>query len=74
LGRNGSSGIDSKEKSMSNEILAILIAIIIMVPSIMFYHLVIVRNYLDNFLPPTVKSLFSNGQPRNLTKKRTKKK
>jgi hypothetical protein len=40
---------------MSNEILAILIAIIIMVPSIMFYHLVIVRNYLDNFLPPKKK-------------------
>ena len=54
---------------MSNEVLAIIIAIIIIVPAILFYHFVIVRNYLDDFLPPTVKSLFSNGNPRNLSKK-----
>ena len=54
---------------MSNEVLAIIIAIIIMVPAILFYHFVIVRNYLDDFLPPTVKGLFSNGNPRNLSKK-----
>tara|TARA_R100001230_G_C5505372_1_gene47870 strand:+ start:137 stop:331 length:195 start_codon:yes stop_codon:yes gene_type:complete len=53
---------------MSNEILAIIISIVIMVPAILFYHFVIVRNYLDDFLPPTVKSLFSNGNPRNLNK------
>ena len=27
------------------------------------------NNYLDKFLPPTIKSLFSNGNPRNLNKK-----
>ena len=43
---------------MSNEVLAIIIAIIIMVPAILFYELIIVRNYADKFLPPTVLSLF----------------
>ena len=55
---------------MSNEVLAIIIAIIIMVPAILFYELIIVRNYADKFLPPTVLSLFSNGKPRNLDKKK----
>ena len=55
---------------MSNEILAIIITIIIMVPAILFYHFIIVDNYLDKFLPPTFKSLFSNGKPRNLSKKK----
>ena len=54
---------------MSNETIAIIISIVIMVPAILFYHFVIVRNYLDDFLPSTVKSLFSNGNPRNLNKK-----
>ena len=40
-----------------------------MVPAILFYHFIIVDNYLDRFLPPTFKSLFSNGKPRNLNKK-----
>ena len=53
---------------MSNETLAIIIAIIIMVPAILFYHFIIVDNYLDKYLPPTFKSLFSNGKPRNLNK------
>ena len=55
---------------MSNEVLAIIIAIIIMIPAILFYHFIIVDNYLDKFLPPTFKSLFSNGNPRNLNKKK----
>ena len=54
---------------MSNEVLAIIISIVIMVPAILFYHFIIVDNYLDKFLPPTFKSLFSNGKPRNLNKK-----
>ena len=54
---------------MSNELLAIIIAVCIFIPTVLFYHFVIVRNYLDDFLPPTVKSLFSNGNPRNLSKK-----
>ena len=58
---------------MSNEALAIMIAIIIMIPAILFYELIIVRNYADKFLPPTVLSLFSNGNPRNLDKKKKKK-
>ena len=53
---------------MSNEILVVIIAIIIMVPAILFYHFIIVDNYLDKYLPPTFKSLFSNGKPRNLNK------
>ena len=53
---------------MSNETLAIIIAILIMVPAILFYHFIIVDNYLDKYLPPTFKSLFSNGRPRNLNK------
>ena len=57
---------------MSNEALAIIIAIIIMIPAILFYELIIVRNYADNFLPPTVLSLFSNGNPRNLNDKKKK--
>ena len=59
---------------MSNEVLAIIIAIIIMVPAILFYEFIIVRNYADKFLPPTVLSLFSNGNPRNLDKKNEKNK
>ena len=55
---------------MSNEILAIIIAVIIMVPAILFYEFIIVRNYADKFLPPTVLSLFSNGNPRNLDTKK----
>ena len=55
---------------MSNEVLAIIIAILIMVPAILFYHFIIVDNYLDKYLPPTFKSLFSNGKPRNLNKKK----
>ncbi len=55
---------------MSNEILVVIIAIIIMVPAILFYHFIIVDNYLDKYLPPTFKSLFSNGKPRNLNKKK----
>ena len=54
---------------MSNEVLAIIISIVIMVPAILFYHFIIVDNYLYKFLPPTFKSLFSNGKPRNLNKK-----
>ena len=54
---------------MSNEVLAIIIAVIIMIPAILFYELIIVRNYADKFLPPTILSLFSNGEPRNLDKK-----
>ena len=57
---------------MSNEVLAIIIAVIIMVPATLFYELIIVRNYADKFLPPTVLSLFSNGNPRNLNKKNEK--
>ena len=53
---------------MSNETLAIIITILIMVPAILFYHFIIVDNYLDKYLPPTFKSLFSNGKPRNLNK------
>ena len=59
---------------MSNEVLAIMIAIIIMIPAILFYELIIVRNYADKFLPPTVLSLFSNGNPRNLNDNDKKKK
>tara|TARA_Y100001938_G_scaffold136670_1_gene199850 strand:- start:82 stop:393 length:312 start_codon:yes stop_codon:yes gene_type:complete len=58
----------TRDAVMSNETLAIIIAIIIMVPAILFYHFVIVRNYLDDILPPTVKSLFSNGHPRKIKK------
>ena len=57
---------------MSNEVLVIIIAVIIMVPAILFYELVIVRNYADKFLPPTILSLFSNGRPRKLDKKKDK--
>ena len=55
---------------MSNEVLVIIIAVIIMVPAILFYELVIDRNYADKFLPPTILSLFSNGRPRKLDKKK----
>ena len=55
---------------MSNELLAIIIAVCIFIPTVLFYHFVIVDNYLDKFLPPTIKSLFSNGNPRNLNKKK----
>ena len=54
---------------MSNEVLVIIIGVVVMVPAILFYELVIVRNYADKFLPPTILSLFSNGNPRNLNKK-----
>ena len=40
-----------------------------MVPAILFYEFIVIRNYADKFLPPTVLSLFSNGNPRNLNKK-----
>ena len=53
---------------MSNELLAIIIAVCIFIPTVLFYHFVIVDNYLDKYLPPTIKSLFSNGNPRNLNK------
>jgi len=59
---------------MSNEVLVIIIGVVIMVPAILFYELIIVRNYADKFLPPTVLSLFSNGNPRNLDKKNRSKK
>ena len=59
---------------MSNEVLAIIIAIIIMVPAILFYEFIVIRNYADKFLPPTILSLFSNGNPRNLDKKHRSKK
>ena len=36
---------------MSNEVLAIIIAIIIMVPAILFYEFIVIRNYADKFLP-----------------------
>ena len=55
---------------MSNEILVIIIGIVVMVPAILFYELIIVRNYADKFLPPTILSLFSNGNPRNLDEKK----
>ena len=55
---------------MSDELLAIIIAVCIFIPTVLFYHFVIVDNYLDKFLPPTIKSLFSNGNPRNLNKKK----
>ena len=58
---------------MSNEVLAIIRAIIIMVPAILFYEFIVIRNYADKFLPPTILSLFSNGEPRNLDKKKKKK-
>ena len=58
---------------MSIELVAILIAVIIMVPAILFYEFIVIRNYADKFLPPTVLSLFSNGEPRNLDKKKKKK-
>ena len=58
---------------MSNEILAIIIAVIVMVPAILFYEFIVIRNYADKFLPPTILSLFSNGEPRNLDKKKKKK-
>ena len=58
---------------VSNEVLAIIIAIIIMVPAILFYEFIVIRNYADKFLPPTILSLFSNGEPRNLDKKKKKK-
>ena len=45
-----------------------------MIPAILFYELIIVRNYADKFLPPTVLSLFSNGNPRNLNDNDKKKK
>jgi hypothetical protein len=54
---------------VSNEILAIIIAVIVMVPAILFYEFIVIRNYADKFLPPTILSLFSNGEPRNLDKK-----
>ena len=57
---------------MSNEVLAIIIAVIIMVRAILFYEFIVIRNYADKFLPPTVLSLFSNGKPRNLSKKNEK--
>ena len=57
---------------MSNELLAIIIAVCIFIPTVLFYHFVIVDNYLDKYLPPTIKSLFSNGNPRNLNKKNEK--
>ena len=53
---------------MSDELLAIIIAVCIFIPTVLFYHFVIVDNYLDKFLPPPIKSLFSNGNPRNLNK------
>ena len=53
---------------MSNEVLVVIIGIVIMIPAILFYELIIVRNYADKFLPPTILSLFSNGNPRNLDK------
>ena len=59
---------------MSDELLAIIIAVCIFIPTVLFYHFVIVDNYLDKFLPPTIKSLFSNGNPRNLNKKSEKNK
>ena len=43
-----------------------------MVPAILFYEFIVIRNYADKFLPPTVLSLFSNGKPRNLNKKNEK--
>ena len=55
---------------MSNEVLVIIIGIVVMVPAILFYELIIVRNYADKFLPPTILSLFSNGRPRKLDKKK----
>ena len=57
---------------MSNEVLVIIIGIVIMVPAILFYELIIVRNYADKFLPPTILSLCSNGRPRKLDKKKKK--
>ncbi len=57
---------------MSNEVLVIIIGVVIMVPAILFYELIIVRNYADKFLPPTILSLFSNGRPRKLDKKKKK--
>jgi|TARA_B100000519_G_C13849861_1_gene253727 hypothetical protein len=57
---------------MSNEVLVIIIGIVVMVPAILFYELIIVRNYADKFLPPTILSLFSNGRPRKLDKKKKK--
>ncbi len=45
-----------------------------MVPAILFYEFIVIRNYADKFLPPTVLSLFSNGNPRNLDKKHRSKK
>ena len=58
---------------MSNELLAIIIALCIFIPTVLFYHFVIVDNYLDKYLPATFKSLFSNGKPRNLSKKKKEK-
>ena len=66
--------IEQWSLEMSNEVLAIIIAIIIMVPAILFYEFIVIRNYADKFLPPTILSLFSNGNPRNLDKKDRSKK
>jgi len=49
-------------------IIILFIAVIIMVPAILFYEFIVIRNYADKFLPPTILSLFSNGNPRNLNK------
>ena len=35
---------------MSNELLAIIIAVCIFIPTVLFYHFIIVDNYLDKFL------------------------
>ena len=43
-------------------------------PAILFYEFIVIRNYADKFLPPTVLSLFSNGNPRNLDNKDRSKK
>ena len=59
---------------MNNEVLAIIIALCIFIPTVLFYHFVIVDNYLDKYLPATFKSLFSNGNPRNLDKKKKNRK
>ena len=59
---------------MNNEVLAIIIALCIFIPTVLFYHFVIVDNYLDKYLPATFKSLFSNGNPRNLDNKDRSKK
>ena len=43
---------------MSNEVLAIIIAVIIMVPALLFYELIIVRNIMISFTTNDIEFIF----------------